>query len=56
MKHDVQHEHSTGLNSWRSSVMSKGGKIMMEKPTETANPSKWELTDSRLTPADPVLD
>ena len=54
MKHNVQHKHSTELKFWRSSIMSKGAKIMMEKPTETADPSKWELTDSRLTAAEPV--
>ena len=34
--------------------MRKGTKTMMGKPTETADPSKWELTDSILIVGEPA--
>lgn len=34
-------------------TMSKGAKTMIWKPIETADPSKWKLTDFRLTAEEP---
>ena len=37
-----------------SDIMTKGIKGMMEKPKETADPSKWELTEYGLAAGEPA--
>lgn len=40
----------------RRDYMSKGVKVMMDKPTKTADPSLWDLTDPGLIAEEPEWD